>query len=564
MTSKEERGNPASARPRRTVLAVALACSAAAAGVAQAADGFAEKSLTIDGYLRGEFSWNAKNYQDTMNYNDRGKMSMARATVRVNADWKATDNLALVAKIRGSYEHQTNFLKHLEKPEKLIYTPPGTASGAYNYRSGARGNLMELYNEAELRELYVDWNASDRVKFRLGKQQVVWGETDFFAANDMVHGFNWTWRSFLEPANEELRKPLIILKANVDVPEANGALEFFVRPGWDRKKDIGTEIDIYGGRWSGQPWAKNDFRNIDPYDFENKEGDYDKVTGGIRWNGTADAFNYSVSYLKTFNQMPIMNGTSKFNGAGCPTGPGNCGNVKTVGRADTFGSFGDVIYPVIDVYGFTASGYAPFADAVFSTEWAYIKDAPYQFALPVPSFASQVIAPGFDGVKTKDVVAWMLRMDKNLPFAQSLLGAEKPMFFSVQLFDKWIQNFNKRDRLLNAVGWGSKTKEHSFLLTGIFGLSYDSGRIRPELVVGTDLTYRGGFYVPSVTIELSKNVRWKIEYDGFWDNGRWRNEKKCIPAPIVVGGNNATCDNQGLFGSFHNRDQFYTSLTYMF
>ncbi len=552
------RGKPERARgpvpARRMVMAIAaMGCAAASGSVLSADDSFSEKKLTIDGYLRGEFSWNAKNWQDTPNYNDRGKMSMARATVRVNADWKATDSLALIAKVRASEEYQTSFLKHLEK------------NGANNYHSGARGDLMDLYNDAEIRELYLDWKASDRVKFRFGKQQVVWGETDFFAANDMVHGFNYTWRSFLEPANEELRKPLIILKANVDVPEANGAVEFFVRPGWDRKKDIGTELEIYGGRWSSQPYAYVDFRNIDPYDFDNKQGDQSKVTGGIRWNGTADAFNYSLSYLKTFTQNPIMNASSNlkmFDAFGIPGAPPGGwitvpSGAKTLGRADTKGLAGDVIYPLIDVYGFTAAGYAPWADAVFSTEWAYIKDAPYQILALTPTMISQAVAPGYDGIKKKDVVAMMFRMDKNLSFVQSAFGAEKPMFFSVQLFDKWVQNYKSSDRLINSVGWGAKTKEHSLLLTGIFGLSYNSGRVIPELVVGADLTYKGGFAVPSVTFELAKNVKWKVEYDYFWSNN-WRNGQKCqFP-------NAASCDNAGLFGYFHNRDQIYTSLTYLF
>ena len=156
---RERRAAPA----RLTAMAIAVAgCAAASGSVLAASDSFSEKTFTIDGYLRGEFSWNTKNWQDTPNYNDRGKMSMARATVRVNADWRATDSLALVAKVRASQEYQTSFLKHLEK------------NGAYNYHSGARGDLMDLYNDAEIRELYLDWKASDRVKFRFGKQQVVW------------------------------------------------------------------------------------------------------------------------------------------------------------------------------------------------------------------------------------------------------------------------------------------------------------------------------------------------------------------------------------------------------
>jgi hypothetical protein len=76
-------------------------------------------------------------------------------------------------------------------------------------------------------------------------------------------------------------------------------------------------------------------------------------------------------------------------------------------------------------------------------------------------------------------------------------------------------------------------------------------------VVGADLTYKGGFLVPSVTFELAKNLKWKVEYDYFWSDN-WRNGQKCqFP-------NAASCDNAGLFGYFHNRDQFYTSLTYLF
>jgi hypothetical protein len=76
-------------------------------------------------------------------------------------------------------------------------------------------------------------------------------------------------------------------------------------------------------------------------------------------------------------------------------------------------------------------------------------------------------------------------------------------------------------------------------------------------VVGHDLSYGGGFYVPSVSVELSKSLRWKVEYDGFWSR-KWRDGANCAPP------NAASCDSSGLFGYFHHRDQLYTSLTYAF
>lgn len=531
---------------------IAAAAMLVAAGhAAQAQDG---SNLKVDGFLKQELSFNTQNWQDTPGYDDRGKLSMSRSTARLNLDWSPVTDVSVVAKLRLVNEQQTSFLNHLEK------------MGAYNYREAdGRGDLMDLYNKNDIsdvvRELYIDFPVNDRTRLRLGKQQIVWGETDFFAANDLVHGFDYTWRSFLEPANEELRKANIIAKLNIDVPELDGGVEMFVRPGWDRESDIGTEFDVYGSRWSTQSTAGIDFRNIDPFNYRNKKGDSQDVTGGIRWTGLAKDISYSVSYLKTYWTSPMLNASSTFFATPLPSG------ATTLGAADTKGIAGELIYPTIDVFGATASGYSDVADAVFSTEIAYIKDAPYQFLsdatlglAPLPNpvgTLSQFVAPGFDGIKRKNILAWMLRMDKNIAATQDLLGTEKPMFFSVQLFDKWVMNYDSDEHLINAVGAGQKTKEHSFLLTGIFDLSYDNGRIKPNLVVGADLTYGGGFAVPSVTVELSKDWRWKVEYDKFW-NDDVRKRENCLPP------NAANCDNMSLFGYFHKRDQLYTSLTYLF
>lgn len=519
----------------------------AAAHAAQAQD---SGELKVDGFIKQELSFNTQNWQDTPGYDDSGKLSMARTTARLNLDWSPTSDVSVVAKLRAVGEAKTGFLKHLE------------GMGAYNYgEADGRGDLMDLYNKNEIsdvvRELYIDFPLGDRTRLRLGKQQIVWGETDFFTANDLVHGFDYTWRSFLEPANEELRKANIIAKLNIDVPELDGGLEMFVRPGWDRDSDIGTEFDVYGSRWSTQSTAGIDFRNIDPFNFRNREGDAQDVTGGVRWTGLTKDINYSLSYLKTYWTSPMLNASSTLKLFGLPGTPSG---VDTLGSSDTIGAAGELIYPTVDVFGATASGYSELADAVFSTEVAYIKDAPYQFLSGAAGGPlSAAVAPGFDGIKRKNILAWMLRMDKNIAATQQLLGTEKPMFFSVQLFDKMVLNYDRDDQLLNAVGAGQRTKEHSFLLTGIFDLSYDNGRIKPNLVVGTDLSYGGGFVVPSVTVELDKNWRWKVEYDKFW-NDDVRESKNCDG----MTGKAASCDSMSLFGYFNKRDQLYTSLTYLF
>ncbi|GAB3417727.1 LysR family transcriptional regulator [Massilia agilis] len=509
---------------------VPTAVMAAASPLALAGDNNGDDRFHFDGYLREEVSINAKNWQDTPDYNDKGKVSMARTSLRLNMEFKAADGLTFVAKARAAREWNSPFLKHLE------------GMGANSYR---KKGLTDLYNDVDVREWYADIVASDRVKLRVGKQQIVWGETDFFVANDLAQGYDNVWRSFLEPANEDLRKGNIAIKANIDVPEANGGIEAFFRPGWDRKRDIGTEIDVYGGRWSSQPYAGVDFRNIDPYSWNNSKANIHSKSGGVRWSGMAGDTNYSVSVMRTFYNMPIMNASPTFMDGVMPSGAAPIGSKTTLGPA------GEIIYPMVNVFGATASRYSDMTDAVFSAEVAYIKDAPFNYAAATPSLMSQYIAPGFDGWKTRNVIASMVRMDKNFAFTQNLLGTEKPMFFSVQVFDKWIQDFDRNENLLYSVGWGGRAKRHNTLVTTIFDLSYDNGRIHPQLVLGSDVTNGGGFYIPSVTFQLNKNLRWKLEYDGFWDS-------RYAKGPVPLS------DRTTLFGYLHNRDQVYTSLNYLF
>jgi len=540
--------------PRHRLLkAISATVAVIASGPLLAAD---ESPFKVDGYLKQELSFNAKNREDTPDYNDRGKLSMVRTTLRVNTEWDINDQFVLVGKFRAAKEVSTGFLRHLQNYQD----PAAGKTGANAYKGD--GKIMDLYDDAQVRELYADIKVNDRLKFRFGKQQVVWGETDFFVANDLVTGYDFTWRNFLEPSGEEVRKGNIMLKANLDVPELKGGIEAFIRPGWDRKQDIGTELDIYGGRWAGQSNAATDFRMFDNYNYRYHGGDIRKPTGGARWSGMLGDISYSVSAMRTFYNSPIMN-SAQFPHNGDPTK--GC-KMPAFGPSPA-GCFGEVVYPKVNIFGLTANGYSDMADAVFSTEIAYIKDAPFNFIAPAGqnSLATLFVAPGFDGYKKKNVIATMFRMDKNIAFTKELLGTEKPMFFSIQLFDKWIQNFKSSDNLLFAVGYGGLMKEHNTLLTTIWDLSYMNGRVHPQLVLGGDLTNGGGFAVPSVTFELMKDLRLKVEYDYFWDSGYRKHSIDGGGGMLNVNtGALRRPDTTTIFGTLHNQDQLYMSLTYQF
>ena len=83
------------------------------------------------------------------------------------------------------------------------------APGLPGFGAGTQDDLvLDDYDSTELRELYTTFTLGDRFHFKLGRQQVVWGETDFFRAMDIIHGYDLRWRSFLELENEELRRLL--------------------------------------------------------------------------------------------------------------------------------------------------------------------------------------------------------------------------------------------------------------------------------------------------------------------------------------------------------------------
>ena len=158
--------------------------------------------LNFSGYLREHVSVNLQNPPETKE-NDTWNISMARTTLQAESSLEKNGiRFQGVGRVVG--EMKTDYLKRLDA------------------LPGQTGDLMDEYNVSELREFYAEFSPIDRVQFRLGKQQIVWGETDFFQAMDIVQGFDYTWRSFLEGENEDYRKPLILANAMIQIPEANG------------------------------------------------------------------------------------------------------------------------------------------------------------------------------------------------------------------------------------------------------------------------------------------------------------------------------------------------------
>jgi hypothetical protein len=516
----KRRGNSfCSTKPRK--IAAALLLASLAGSVTAAENDGAEPTFTMGGYLRGSASFNLQNPPETAQ-NDKYDLSMLRGSLLLDADAKLGAGIKLKAIARLDREAKTGYMKRLDNL-------PGQA-----------GNLMDEYNNADMRELYVDFPVGDRVNFRLGKQQVVWGETDFFRALDVVHGFDYRWRSFLEVENEELRKPLILGNMRIQVPEANGSLQAIVRPGWDRGKDIGNTYDLSGGRWANQPNKGVNFfgpspvpgMNLTNYDYDHPDGNIKDVTGGMRWAGEAAGLNYSVAYMKTFNNDPVVNPSALIGGTPYKVAPK--------------GLLGDFIYPKIDVLGATASGYSEALDAVLSTEIVYNKDVPFNYG---SNFGGGFL-PGFAGVTLKNTLVTMFRIDKQVNLSP-LIGTSRPSFFSVQLFNTRVLDFNQKDDIVFLAGYGAPRKRDSTMLTMILAMNYDNDRINPAIAAGWDASYGGGFVIPSVEFVMGDKWRLKAEANLFFNGGRNKQ-----PGQVE--------NKTALMGYFANNNQLAFRLTRQF
>lgn len=473
-------------------------------------------AFEVNGYLRHYMSFNLHNVPETKG-DDAFKMSMNRLSLLLQLKGQLGP-ASLTAIGRFSREQMTSYLRDLQSLAR-------NTSNDVDFKSH--------YNEDELRELYLDIPVGERIKLRLGKQQVVWGETDFFQAMDVVHGYDQSWRAFLEPENEEWRKPLILGNAQIAVPELKGNLQLLVRPGLDRNKDIGNTYDMFGGRWAqngskgfdlnattmpnGSPrpadFATGNVIPSLPFNYHHKDGDTDKAHYGGRWTGTIgrnDDLAYSLNYYHTQAQNPVL-----------------------FPDAATKGNLGlSFIYPTIDIYGGTLSGKIPidFLDTVYRAEVAYIPDQPYNNA----TF----------GVVKKDIVRSMFGLDTNLRL-ENILGTCNASMLSLQIFDTYILDHKGRDQIMNA--FGTREKEHTTLLTGIFTLPYRSDTIKGQLVVVQDVSSSGGVVAPSVEFQFGPSWRVKLEGDIFYADRK----------------NNAG-NKASLFGSFANNSQFLSRVTYQF
>lgn len=528
-------------------LAVASALGMMALPSVHAADMEAagDFKYALSGYAR---AWISMNLEDTQELralpknngksNGAGQLSMVRGSVLLDAD-ASYGGLKGKVIARLDKEYKTNYLEDLEELRKVS----NGLNGNGGVPTAGGKSITDNYNNFDFREFWLEAPIGDRTTVKFGRQQLVWGESDFFHAMDLVHGYDLSWRLFFEGENEEWRKPLILLSTKIRIPEAHGLIAAYIRPGWDRCTDIGNTYDFRGGRWFVAPYRGFDALAVNKLNCKNP--DMDKPTYGIRWQGEAYGINYSVAYLKAHSADPVVNP----NKATLP-------NSTQINNKPVTGLFTDLIHPEIDVFGVTASGYSETIDAVISAEMAFTADQPYNYGTGALGATPGKTGIGLDGIKYKDTLTAMIRVDKNLHF-EDILGTSRPSFSSIQLFNTQVLGFHKSDDLARLFFESAPLKENNTILTLFTVLNYQNDEINPGFAVGFDLGNGGGFAIPSVSMTFGDKWLAKLEADIFWDDGKTNRQQ-------FGGPNGAAGQNSQLFGWFSGASQLALRVTRQF
>lgn len=314
-------------KPRFTLLGVTclivLLCSASVSWAEFSLNGFLQTQAGI-------FTSNARNITDDNGYpEDHGGMygrpSMFRNTLQLEADYSPSPKINLHVVFRGVRSAALS-------ADNWAQVPDFNADTTFNNDPNVQQSKIDwvhdkYYTENDLREIFLDVEAANWLSFRLGRQQVSWGETGSFKLLDVVNPENTSWHLGPFESFEDTRVPLWIAKALIDIPALQGNLELLWIPMIDDPEDTVTVPLTFVGAW-GLPVAPEP-QYLSDLTIQQKtmifpKNDLTDSRLGARWKGTLGPITYTMLYFYTHQlSPPILHHVEKDPVADAETGLSN-------------------------------------------------------------------------------------------------------------------------------------------------------------------------------------------------------------------------------------------------
>lgn len=513
---------------------------------------------------------------------DKWSIIQQRNTVRLRLeyDWitegEAFSRLALplvrrahfVALYRGVYDSIYDFL-------------PGPRHEAFPYRGPARldGKLSDLTQgaahalrfESIFREVYSDIEFADiPLSLRVGRQMVVWGESDNLRMLDRTNALDVTWHGggLGVETWDDLRIPYWTIKALYSIGRVGPLSDMFLESYWVPGRWVPSKFGFLPGRpWSfpfpyplaGSPTGGN-FKLLDGTVL-GRQGDYDQNPGensqvGVRIGATTpQGFTFTLNYLyQRIAQDDGMNTTSLRGRNQCLLGTPDCDSIFDVALSNTRllerGILpAEAYYPYVHTLGISAS----YAEDTY-TQGIVRMETIYEFGKPFADKRKPIlildennfpVPGGLFGVKKSD--AWQAFVGFDRPTWIRTLNRRSTFFLTTQLFWQYIPEGTSRFQ----------------------GQIATTDKVRNWEVVGTvaaSTTYLKGTLLPTAFLVIDPINHYSAQFG-------WVMDYYLTPRLIlrlaqsyffVPGFGGQVDETWGLGGLFRRRDETAVRLTYQF
>ncbi|MSR14376.1 MAG: hypothetical protein EXR86_07395 [Gammaproteobacteria bacterium] len=386
--------------------------------------------------------------------------------------------------------------------------------------------------EIKAREAFVDLLLPP-FSLRLGKQQVVWGETDNFRALDVINpldlSWHWSWESW-----EDIRIPLWMARGVYDIGKFGPFDESFFEAVWI-PWDVQSNIVSTDPR---RPWAftgtglnetansaivNGQILNLDLKVNDSSPGRrFENGQGGFRFKAIWGEIEFSLNY---------------FYGFATDTGVKFRNDLLRIDNG-TLHAEVDTVNPRTHLVGITANySEEKYTQAVFRLESVFTTGVPVSVAAGAPLNVDPE-QDQFEDVRRSVV---MIAVDR--PTWIKALNEDRTFFLSSQFFWRRYLDYSDSFRGFSAVRPAilngqifpgrfiseqpNQLNRDEFVITFAASTSYgDAGLLQPRFVFAIDPISTGAYNQIGIDYLLSTHVVLKFQQNLFWrasghDVGPW-------------------------------------------
>lgn len=361
----------------------------------------------------------------------------------------------------------------------------------------AQGISQDFYDEDEIREIYLEI-VKPGWYMRAGRQQIIWGQTDFFRLADIINPIDFSWRAFFEDW-QDIRIPNYMILLSHQVCDY-GTMEWVWRPGIDDEGDVVDKFAPAGAPWGVRPSPPVPF-NVALDASETPGRGLDEGSFGARWLGDFSAFgvfmNYSLSYFYGWQEAPA----AEFLGFDAVT------NTALLNLA----------YPRNNVFGATLTFPVQAAESIVRLETNFTRDRLFNFnsATADPGFA----AAHPKGTVKKDIIRYAIGWDWVPHYSWTKWWSRQAWMYSIQLFQTYVLDWDTDEDILLLGGYAPRRNELETVITAYMAGHYDMDRIQPMFAIGYD-DDNEWMYLAKVTFAYGDHWRTVVEWDAFDAAGR--------------------------------------------